>query len=1101
MANREIVPNLGESTEHLTSAFTIDPQEFIEVVDAYRQRKLAEDIDYIERLGGLQGVLEKLKVNPSTGLITDDDHSERIAHFGHNRRLPPRRETFCELCWDATKDTTLRVLLAAGIVSLIIGAVLSEHPEYGWIEGFAILIAISVVVFVTAINDWQKQNKFAELQEQNRKQKAVSVLRDAEIREMAPEELMVGDILVLTDGINIPADGIVIKGSQIECVEAAMTGENDNIAKLQYNEALEFRESYMRDHGTHLEEMATSMGVHHDIPSPVCLSGTNLAAGTGHMVVIAIGSKSAEGRIIDLSDQDNDETPLQKKLTKIADDVGKVGLLCASVALVVLYVRFGAEIGTGKKEWDSSKHPMDLVHFFITAVTVLVVAIPEGLPLAVTISLAYSVKKMQNDNNLVRRMQACETMGGADMICSDKTGTLTQNKMTVVELYLCGTVLNFETTPATTRAFTPEFLSIFKESAFVNSSAYFGAIQEDGTFKEVGSKTEIAFLNLLSDLGHSDYKNVRDLYNTRPFKEFPFSSKRKRSSKVISLDSEGQRRRVHVKGAAEVVLKRCSHYLGTDGQAVPMTADTEADIAHTIKQMAVKALRTIVIAFRELPTGFDLNASDSDGYPLVEHEKLTFITVVGIKDPLRDKVPESVLACKEAGITVRMVTGDNIDTARAIAKECKILWKDDQTVMEGIDFAALVGGTVCEKCLTEKCECPRDERKAKDGQTVRVDVIGKMDEFKRLVPNLAVLARSRPEDKYTLVVGLRAMGHVVAVTGDGTNDAPALKRADIGFAMGIAGTEMSKEAADIILLDDNFNSIVRAVMWGRNIYDNIRRFLVFQLTVNVVAVSAAIIGAVTISQSPLTPVQMLWVNLIMDTFASLALATEPPTDAHLKRKPHNRNEYIVNKIMWKHIFGQAVLQLSIIFPMVYAGELFLPEFGSGKRILYNPDNEDFVRSGRLFHIEGGEDYNDNFTDPDIGPSRHFTIIFNTFVLLQLCNEFNARKICDEVNCFKGVFTSSLFVGIWIFTLFAQVLLVQVGGFALSCHLDGLTWQQWFICMAFAFISWPWRLLLLLIPNKGCLEYGNKERDIAKDGVGAFELRKSSNSLHHKMSMK
>lgn len=1103
MANRGVVPNVGESTEHLTSAFAIDPQELVDLVDSYRQRYLAEDIEGIERLGGLHGVMEKLKVNTSTGLITDEDHSERLQHFGSNRRLPPKRSSYCELCYEATKDTTLRILMVAGVVSLIIGAVLDDHPEYGWIEGFAILIAIVVVVFVTATNDYQKQKKFAELQEQNRKQKAVSVLRDGEIKELHPQELMVGDILVLTDGITIPADGIILKGSEIEVVEAAMTGENDNIHKFQFSEAAETRDQYYLEFPQVVEELSqTKNNLHiHDIPSPICLSGTSLAAGTGHMIIIAIGTKSAEGRILDLSGQDEEITPLQKKLAKIADDIGKVGLVMASIALVVLYLKFGIEIGTGVREWNTGTDAMALVHYFITAVTVLVVAIPEGLPLAVTISLAYSVKKMQEDKNLVRRMHACETMGGADMICSDKTGTLTQNKMSIAELYLCGTVLNFEASPPTTRAFTPEFLSLFKESAFVNSSAYFGVNEDDGSLKEVGSKTEIAFLNLMADLGHSDYANTRDMFNSRPNKEFPFSSKRKRSSKVISLDSEGNRKRVHVKGASEIVLKRCSHYLSLDGKSMPMNADTEADILNAIKQMAVKALRTIVIAFREIPEGFNILSLDASKFPAVESEGLTFITVVGIKDPLRDSVPESVSECKKAGITVRMVTGDNIDTARAIAKECKILWKDDQTVMEGVEFDDIVGGTVCEQCQVKICDCPRDSRKLKEGQKVRVDVIGNMEEFRRIVPNLAVLARSRPDDKYTLVVGLRAMGHVVAVTGDGTNDAPALKRADIGFAMGIAGTEMSKEAADIILMDDNFNSIVKAVMWGRNIYDNIRRFLVFQLTVNVVAVSAAIIGAVTISQSPLTPVQMLWVNLIMDTFASLALATEPPTRAHLERKPHNRNEYIVSKIMWKHIFGQSVMQLIIIFFMMFLGERFLPEFGSGERIKYNPDDDTYVRSGRLFFADGKDDYNDNYNDPDVGPSRHFTIIFNTFVLFQLFNEFNARKIHDELNCFAGVFSTKIFVGIWLFTLFAQVILVQVGGIALSCHLDGLTWQQWLICIAFAVISWPWRLLLLLAPNNKCFQWGNKERDIETQGVGMFELRKSSNSLHHKMSMR
>ena len=280
---------------------------------------------------------------------------------------------------------------------------------------------------------------------------------------------------------------------------------------------------------------------------------------------------------------------------------------------------------------------------------------------------------------------------------------------------------------------------------------------------------------------------------------------------------------------------------------------------------------------------------------------------------------------------------------------------------------------------------------------------------------------------------------------------------------------MAKEAADIILLDDNFKSIVKAVMWGRNIYDNIRRFLCFQLTVNVVAVTVAIVGAAILKQSPLTAVQMLWVNLIMDTFASLALATEPPEKGHLKRKPHRRTEYIVSPIMWKHLFGQAVLQIAIIFVMMFAGEFFLPEFESGERIKENPDDDRFVVSGRLKQIDGaGDDYQEDYDDPDIGPSRHFTYIFNSFVLLQLFNEINCRKIRNELNVFAGLKKAPMFIIIWFGTIAVQVAIVHGGGYALSCHLDGLTWEQWLICIGIGLSCMIWRLLILLIPDKICM---------------------------------
>jgi Ca2+ transporting ATPase len=466
--------------------------------------------------------------------------------------------------------------------------------------------------------------------------------------------------------------------------------------------------------------------------------------------------------------------------------------------------------------------------------------------------------------------------------------------------------------------------------------------------------------------------------------------------------------------------------------------------------------------------------------------------VTGIKDPVRENVPKAVEDCKKAQIKVRMVTGDNVKTARSIAKECGILMPDG-ILMEGPNFTQEVGGVVCKECRTTICPCPRDKAHAKPGQEVREDVIGNLERFRELVVKLDVMARSKPDDKYCLVTGLKEMGHVVAVTGDGTNDAPALKKADIGFAMGIAGTPMAREAADIILMDDNFASIVRAVLWGRNIYDNIQRFIQFQLTVNVVAVTTAIVGAVTIKQSSLTAVQMLWVNLIMDTFASLALATQPPKDNMLNRKPQSRSDYIISKKLWKHIFGQAFIQAVLMFCLMYLGERFLPEYGSGKRILYNQDDDRYVRSGRLYHVNGDKDYQDDYKDPDIGPSRHFTYVFNIFVMLTIFNEFNARRIKDELNIFEDILRNRLFLYIWFFTFGMQVLIVQIGNYALAVHYEGLTVEQWFICIAFGTISLPWRLVLRLIPESCLKETGNEEANLRDKPAIGISLRKSASA--------
>jgi Ca2+ transporting ATPase len=523
-------------------------------------------------------------------------------------------------------------------------------------------------------------------------------------------------------------------------------------------------------------------------------------------------------------------------------------------------------------------------------------------------------------------------------------------------------------------------------------------------------------------------------------------------------------------------------------------------IQEIINETNSKGMRTICLAYKELPKEIDVDEHDSNGHPAVESNDLIYIGIVGIRDPVRAEVPDAVAKCFRAGIRVRMVTGDNEITARAIAKDCKIIQNDDPSrVIRGPDFYNKIEGVVCNKCRTKECDCPRTKKQADalGVKEIREDVVGNFEAFKEIIVNIDVMARSRPEDKYALVTGLGMMNHVVAVTGDGTNDAPALRKASIGFAMGIAGTELAKETADIILLDDNFSSIVNAVKWGRNIYDNIRKFIQFQVTVNVVAVTTAIVGAVTIKQSPLTAVQMLWVNLIMDTFASLALATEEPTDQLLDRKPHKRDEYIVSRKMWKHIFGQAILQLAIIFTILYAGEFFLPEFGSGENILYHDDNDETVRSGRNFEVDGDEDYKDLYGEN--GPSRHLTYIFNIFVLLQLFNMFNARRIHDELSIFEGLKKSYMFAFIWFLVLCLQILMVSVGSYAFSCHLEGLNWAQWLICIGFGILPLPWRLVLRKIPDGVFKEYGHKELDISKEGPGALLIKRSSNELQRRHS--
>ncbi|MBN3278660.1 AT2B2 ATPase, partial [Polyodon spathula] len=592
-----------------------------------------------------------------------------------------------------------------------------------------------------------------------------------------------------------------------------------------------------------------------------------------------------------------EKSVLQGKLTKLAVQIGKAGLVMSAITVIILVLYFAIEkFVIEKKPWLPECTPVYIqyfVKFFIIGVTVLVVAVPEGLPLAVTISLAYSVKKMMKDNNLVRHLDACETMGNATAICSDKTGTLTTNRMTVVQAYVGDTHYKEIPDPDALPAKT---LDLMIHSISINS-AYTTKIlppdKDGGLPRQVGNKTECGLLGFILDLKR-DYQPIRNqIPEEKLYKVYTFNSVRKSMSTVTKLPNGSFR--MYSKGASEIILKKCSYILNAVGEPrVFRPRDRDEMVKKVIEPMACEGLRTICIAYRDFPASPEPDWDNENDIV----KDLTCICVVGIEDPVRPEVPEAIRKCQRAGITVRMVTGDNINTARAIAIKCGI-------IHPGEDFLCIDGKEFNRRIRNEKGEVEQE----------RID---------KVWPKLRVLARSSPTDKHTLVKGIIdstqvGQRQVVAVTGDGTNDGPALKKADVGFAMGIAGTDVAKEASDIILTDDNFSSIVKAVMWGRNVYDSISKFLQFQLTVNVVAVIVAFTGACITQDSPLKAVQMLWVNLIMDTFASLALATEPPTESLLMRRPYGRNKPLISRTMMKNILGHGIYQLVIIFTLLFAG--------------------------------------------------------------------------------------------------------------------------------------------------------------------------------------
>lgn len=1045
-----------------------------------------------ESYGDVYGICTRLKTSPNEGLSGNPaDIERRQAVFGKNFIPPKKPKTFLQLVWEALQDVTLIILEIAAIVSL--GLSFYQPPEgdnalcgevsvgeeegegeTGWIEGAAILLSVVCVVLVTAFNDWSKEKQFRGLQSRIEQEQKFTVIRGGQVIQIPVADITVGDIAQVKYGDLLPADGILIQGNDLKIDESSLTGESDHVKK-----------SLDKD--------------------PLLLSGTHVMEGSGRMVVTAVGVnsqtgiiftllgaggeeeekkeekkkekknkkqdgtienrnkakaqdgaamemqplKSEEGGDGDEKDKKKSNLPkkeksvLQGKLTKLAVQIGKAGLLMSAVTVIILVLYFVIDtFWVQKRQWLAECTPIYIqyfVKFFIIGVTVLVVAVPEGLPLAVTISLAYSVKKMMKDNNLVRHLDACETMGNATAICSDKTGTLTMNRMTVVQAYI--NEKHYKKVPEP-EAIPPNILSYLVTGISVNC-AYTSKIlppeKEGGLPRHVGNKTECALLGLLLDLKR-DYQDVRnEIPEEALYKVYTFNSVRKSMSTVLK-NSDGSFR-IFSKGASEIILKKCFKILSANGEAKVFRPRDRDDIVKTvIEPMASEGLRTICLAFRDFPAGEPEPEWDNENDIVTG---LTCIAVVGIEDPVRPEVPDAIKKCQRAGITVRMVTGDNINTARAIATKCGILHP-------GEDFLCLEGKDFNRRIRNEKGEIEQE----------RID---------KIWPKLRVLARSSPTDKHTLVKGIidstvSEQRQVVAVTGDGTNDGPALKKADVGFAMGIAGTDVAKEASDIILTDDNFTSIVKAVMWGRNVYDSISKFLQFQLTVNVVAVIVAFTGACITQDSPLKAVQMLWVNLIMDTLASLALATEPPTESLLLRKPYGRNKPLISRTMMKNILGHAFYQLVVVFTLLFAGEKFFD-----------------IDSGRNAPLHAP-------------PSEHYTIVFNTFVLMQLFNEINARKIHGERNVFEGIFNNAIFCTIVLGTFVIQIIIVQFGGKPFSC--SELSIEQWLWSIFLGMGTLLWGQLISTIPTSRLKFLKEAGHGTQKEEIPEEELAEDVEEIDH-----
>ncbi|KAJ4245996.1 plasma membrane calcium [Fusarium torreyae] len=978
-------------------------------------------------LGGLAGIAAGLHTNVSSGLSVDETvapgsisfqeatnlqsphglkrsqtytvpntsagaFGDRVRVYSRNV-IPAKKPTpFWKLMWNAYNDKVIILLTVAAVISLALGLYETlgvDHPPgsptpVDWVEGVAICVAIAIVTIVGSMNDWQKERAFVKLNAK-KEDREVKVTRSGKTFMINVFEVLVGDVLHLEPGDLVPVDGVFIDGHGLKCDESSATGESDAIKKTPGAAVMAAFES-----GQPVKQL-----------DPFIISGAKVLEGVGTFLCTSLGVHSSFGKIMMSVRTETEPTPLQHKLEGLAMAIAKLGSAAAGLLFFVLLFRFLAGLpGDERLPTEKASSFMDIL---IVAVTIIVVAVPEGLPLAVTLALAFATTRMLKENNLVRIFRACETMGNATAICSDKTGTLTTNKMTVVAGTF-GSTSFFEseaqektdqTISAWASNIAPAAKDAIVQSVTINSSAF--ESEDNGQTILIGSKTETALLQLAKD--HLGLQSVAEYRaNEEAVSMFPFDSSKKCMGAAIRLRSGGYR--LLIKGASEVLLSYCSSKVNFETmEEEPLTEEDAQSLRSTIDIYASRSLRTIGIVYKDFsswpPTSAELSDSGEPTLESLLHD-LVSLGVVGIQDPVRPGVPEAVRKAQKAGVFVRMVTGDNARTAQAIATECGI-YTSGGVILEGPDFRRL--------------------------SEAEIDAV---------LPKLQILARSSPEDKKVLVTRLKILGETVAVTGDGTNDAPALKAADVGFSMGISGTEVAKEASAIILMDDNFTSIVTALKWGRAVNDAVQKFLQFQITVNITAVLLAFVTAVYDAhmESVLKAVQLLWVNLIMDTFAALALATDPPTEEILDRPPQGKKKPLITTTMWKMIIGQAIYQLVVTFTLY---------FGGGQILDYDLSNEQ-----KKLELD--------------------TIIFNTFVWMQIFNEFNNRRLDNKFNIFQGIHRNAFFIVINCLMVGLQVAIIFVGSRAFQINPGGLDGTQWAISIVVAMLCLPWAIVVRLFPD-------------------------------------
>ncbi|KAK1390628.1 Calcium-transporting ATPase [Heracleum sosnowskyi] len=910
---------------------------------SFTQLVTDKDLQYLEKLGGIEGVVSALETHVEHGILEDhhDGISRRKETFGMNTYPRPPAKTFVSSLMEALKHSIVVVDILGVVLSLVLALKNMDLKK-------------------DATCNYRQSIQLDKLSQVSNNIQ-VKVVRNRRHQQISIFDVVVGDIVCLNIGDQVPADGLFLAGHSLLVDESSLTGK-----------------SYLVE-------------ISHD-ENPFLFSGTKVADGYARFLVTSVGINTTWGLMMySIGEDSSSEMPLQIRIKKLNSLIGKITLVVALLVNIISLLRFftgHTKDENGITEFNGSKTKVDVVingvrDTVLSAISIIFITIPEGLPLAITLVLAYSMKRMMADQALVRKLSACETIGFTTTICTDKTGTLTMNKMKVTKFCL-GQKLIDESRFVSNDSYN--VLEYLYQGAGLNTTGGVYKTNSGSELEFTGSPTEKAILSWAVFELKMDMEVLKRNYNILHVEAFNTVKKR---SGILSKKNEDNTMHVHWKGAPDVILAMCSHYYDQLGNVNALDDSEREKFDRLVQVLGASSLRCIAFAHKEVS-----EHESYDGDVKLKDENLNLLGLVGMKNPCRPGVWKAVQHCQQAGVNVMMITGDNVSTAKAIATDCGIL-----KFNQDIDSKDMYGGLVVEGW--EFRNYTPEERMEK-------------------VDSICVMASSTPFDKLLMVQCLQQKGRIVAVTGDDINDAPALFQANIGLSMGIGGTEVAKESSDIVILDDNFTTVVNVLRWGKCIYNNIQKVIQFQLTVNLSALVINFVAAVSTGKVPLTAVKLVWINLIMDTLAALALATEEPTLTLVEKWPLGDKEPLISNIMLRNLIGQALYQILVLLTLQFGG---MTIFNVSKKV-------------------------------------KDTLIFHTFVLCQVFNEFNSRKL-EKKNVFVGMHKKKLFLGIIGITVIFQASMIEF--LVKFADTERLTWGQWGACTGLAVVSWPIGFLVKLIP--------------------------------------